>query len=143
MGDEEQLQAPTPPPPSQSYFRRRASTFSETFLRGRSILGLLAFVILIVMTIGVIFAAHSYYVQFGGQGFLKVRHEQLNDLAEVYLPLRDIQQYEEGSLLPYLPWNKRFPQVEIPYYTCGDQQNSCEAYAQPVCLPLEACAWIC
>jgi hypothetical protein len=91
-------------------------------------------VLLLVMCLGIVFAAHHYYVTFGGQGFLKTREQHATSQVEVvnppmvYLPLRQVTTSDkDGSS----GWSRRSP-MEVPYYACGDQQASCEAYGQPV-----------
>jgi hypothetical protein len=120
----------------------RASTFSDRVLRRRYVLSLLATIILLIMAISIVFVAHSYYHQFGGQGFLKARGEEYfgdSDPPRLYLPLRKVQatlnarRDDNDSLLTYLPWNIRAlgPGSNVPFYTCGDQTNSCETFDQP------------
>lgn len=87
------------------------------------------------MGVGLVFIAHHYYHMWGGQGFLKARHFevdlQLSD-AHTYLPLgltakhnMAVRDFQDLHL-------KRFPK-NVAFRPCGDQQNSCEAYDQPVC----------
>ncbi|KAE8445668.1 hypothetical protein EG329_012965 [Mollisiaceae sp. DMI_Dod_QoI] len=88
------------------------------------------------MVIGLAFTAHQYYHDFGGQGWLKARtqHREGNsaNIAQVYLPLRQIQRFKESSI------NERQVGKNVPYYTCGDQQNSCESFSQPdICCPVQ------
>lgn len=129
----ESVYSPPPPSPSRSYMRRRATSLNESFLSRRYILLGSAIVVILLMCTGVIFAAHSYYHQWGGQGFLRARDQDLQEITpNVFLPMKKIGVYEDGSLLSYLPPFKRDPQMDIPYYACGDQQNSCEAFQQPV-----------
>jgi hypothetical protein len=85
--------------------------------------------IVLIMTLGLLFVAHQYYIGFGGQGWLKSR-EELQKQNEVYqnhlfLPLRKQEVWNAGS-------ERRSPQNDVPYYACGDQQNSCQTYNQPV-----------
>lgn len=94
---------------------------------------LLAFVVVIIMVISVIFVAHHFYQGFGGQGFLKIRTEEKagNNIHEtrMYLPLR--VNSSRSSLETPSSSAKRSP-GNVPFYTCGDQQVSCEKYGQPV-----------
>lgn len=149
-----------PPPaamaqPNQYIVSQRPSTASSLnssgvssgrsrFLRLRYLLTVLAIIITIIIAISLVFVAHVYYHEMGGQGFLKKRdipRSPDTDLSSLFLPLRKIEsagdaREDDGkSLLPYLPWNTRSlgPGQNVPYYTCGDQQSSCEAYDQPVC----------
>lgn len=61
----------------------------------------------------------------GGQGFLKRDEVIMGEVGdggrELYEPYRQV--LEERSL---------FRRGNIPFYTCGDQQHSCEAYNQSV-----------
>jgi hypothetical protein len=88
------------------------------------------------MCLGIVFAAHHYYVAFGGQGFLKLRDQDATYRAgpfnapDTYLPLRKI-----ATLAQDVDMEERRRYVgplEVPYYACGDQQSSCEAYGQSV-----------
>jgi len=98
--------------------------------RGCVLLLLLATTMVIVIITGIIFVAHQAYISFGGQGFLKARSENesstIHEPAELYLPLRVMDTFHNQSYL-----TKKAP-GNIPFYTCGDQQYSCEAYGQPV-----------
>jgi hypothetical protein len=90
----------------------------------------LALVVVLVMISGVIFAAHHYYHDFGGQGFLKFRSQLQESHAvvdtHVFLPLRQVELWPHSP-----PILGRSPE-DLPYFTCGDQQNSCESLQQPV-----------
>ncbi len=118
---------------SQSSSSSRLSDIKEYMSRRRCWLGTLCIVVIIVMVIGLAFTAHQYYHDFGGQGWLKARtqHREGNsaNIAQVYLPLRQIQRFKESSI------NERQVGKNVPYYTCGDQQNSCESFSQPVSSP--------
>jgi hypothetical protein len=89
------------------------------------------------MAVGIVFVAHKAYMDLGGQGFLKMRRSLLSpveeDVPNVYLPLRKVESCpNEESLLAYgVGYIKRSPEY-VPFYTCGDQQHSCEAFGQPV-----------
>lgn len=119
-----------------------ASTARIRFFRFRVILVLLALMVIAVMGISLVFVAHAFYHQWGGQGFLKrdVSYASDHDLSLLFLPLRKIQtawdelEGDSESLLLNLPWNTRSlgPGSNVPYYTCGDQASSCSAYDQPV-----------
>ncbi|KAG4031801.1 hypothetical protein MFRU_008g01600 [Monilinia fructicola] len=72
----------------------------------------------------------------GGQGWLKLKQrsfegsDQFQNFSQVCLPTRQL-----GFDNSRFALNSRTP-VNVPYYTCGDQQNSCEAYAHPeICCP--------
>jgi hypothetical protein len=96
----------------------------------RILLLLLAAVTTVVIITGIVFVAHQDYISFGGQGFLKAGSEDqfsaIRDLPELYLPIRAIETFNDQSGL-----TKRSP-GNVPFYTCGDQQQSCELYGQPV-----------
>ncbi|ATZ57014.1 hypothetical protein BCIN_14g02040 [Botrytis cinerea B05.10] len=95
----------------------------------------LACLLVIIMIIGIVCSAHVYYHDMGGQGWLKKRRsqerfDQVQRFSEVCLPSRPLEPY--NSMLALSP---RMP-AAVPWYTCGDQQNSCEAYAHPeICCP--------
>ena len=78
----------------------------------------------------------SYYHEWGGQGWLKSRAQTQNlkaaDVQEVYLPLRKVEIRKDDTLR--FEWN-RGSMGSVPFYVCGDQQSSCEAYNQPVSTP--------
>ncbi|PMD65993.1 uncharacterized protein K444DRAFT_701475 [Hyaloscypha bicolor E] len=80
------------------------------------------------MAICLLFVAHQYYREFGGQGWLKVRDESQEQdkfyADTLFLPLR---RQEVWKVDP----QRRSPQHNVPYYVCGDQQSSCETYEQP------------
>jgi hypothetical protein len=115
--------------PYQS-FQSPTKSFRQYASRRRAWLCAAAVILLLLMCAGIVVAAHHYYVMFGGQGYLKIRSDEATsevDAPRVYLPSRKVATFSEDG-----GWNKRSP-MEVPYYACGDQQNSCEAYNQPVC----------
>jgi hypothetical protein len=116
---------------SPSPSRSRASTFRENFSRHRYLLCVLVGLAVLLIATGVLFVAHKYYEDFGGQGWLKVRDEIWDqgeaEADNLFLPLRKLQIWESESV----QW-RRSPQNEVPFYECGDQQNSCETFNQPV-----------
>lgn len=121
-------------PQSSSKSSRISSEIREYVSRRRYWLSVGAVLLVLVICLGIVFAAHHYYISFGGQGFLKARVQyetsQLDvvDAAKVHLPFRKVagtDKYNSSG------WARRSP-MEVPYYACGDQQASCEAYNQPV-----------
>ncbi|KUJ18368.1 uncharacterized protein LY89DRAFT_781430 [Mollisia scopiformis] len=88
------------------------------------------------MVIGIVFTAHQYYHDFGGQGWLKARTDEQNgktsdDPVQLYLPIRQIQVFKNPAV-----WERQAGD-NVPFYTCGDQQNSCESFKQPnICCPV-------
>ncbi|KAF7892273.1 uncharacterized protein EAF01_010353 [Botrytis porri] len=72
----------------------------------------------------------------GGQGWLKLkrmtqeRFDRVQSFSQVCLPSRQLEHYKSMfALSPRMP-------ATVPWYTCGDQQNSCEAYDHPeICCP--------
>jgi hypothetical protein len=120
--------------PSRSSSSSRLSELKEYMLRRGCWLGTLCVVVIVVMTIGVVFTAHQYYHDFGGQGWLKSRtqHREGNttDKAQLYLPMRQIQMFRKPAF-----WERQEGD-DIPFYTCGDQRNSCASFNQPVSLLL-------
>jgi hypothetical protein len=84
------------------------------------------------MLVGIVFAAHKYYHDMGGQGFMKMRRRSRNSKTahppDIYLPLRNVQSCnDDESLLIYgVGYIRRWGE-NVPFYTCGDQQHSCEA----------------
>lgn len=103
------------------------------FSKRRILLFLLAIIVLALMVIGIVFAAHRYYIQFGGQGWLKKRTLKMGVpepiLPHLYLPMRQVESIAEVAV----SWGlaERTP-GNVPFYTCGDQQESCEEFSQPV-----------
>jgi hypothetical protein len=140
--------AQPPSSTSSSHFklnslRCHASSLRKYGFRCRYILGFLATMTLLIMVMSIVFVAHAYFHRFGGQGFLKTRDGNYlggEDTPRIFLPLRKIEstrkyrKQEAESLLRYLPWNARAlePGSSVPFYTCGDQRNSCETFDQPV-----------
>jgi hypothetical protein len=124
-------QSDRPPPraiPSRSSSKSRTSSFRESVSRHRYLLYFLIGVAILLMALGVLFVAHRYYQEFGGQGWLKVRDES-QDQAQLYagnvfLPLRKVEIGSAGSA----QW-RRSPQSDVPFYECGDQENRCETYS--------------
>ncbi|ESZ91666.1 hypothetical protein SBOR_7923 [Sclerotinia borealis F-4128] len=94
----------------------------------------LACLLIIIIIIGIVCSAHVYYHDMGGQGWLKLKRRsqkeshQVQNFSQVCLPSRQL-----GFHSPVLALSRRVP-ATVPWYTCGDQQNSCEAYAHPVSL---------
>ncbi len=128
-----QFQRPSPQQilsPSSS--RSRTSTFRENVSRHQPLLCFLAGLAILLMAVGVLFVAHKYYQDFGGQGWLKVRDEfqeqDERDVVNLFLPSRKEEIWDAGIA----QGKRRSPQNEVPFYECGDQQNSCEAFSQPV-----------
>lgn len=102
------------------------------FIGWRGWLCYLSCLLVVIIIIGIAFSAHVYYHDMGGQGWLKMKHrslerfDQTQDSTQVCLPSRQLAPHNLTYILsPRTPAN-------VPYYTCGDQQNSCEAYAHPV-----------
>lgn len=119
-------------PPSRSSSSSRVSAVKRYMLRRSCWLGTLCGVVVVVMIIGIVFTAHQYYHDMGGQGWLKTRTQHRNGIptskAQVYLPMRQVQILRQPSV-----WERQSGD-NVPYYTCGDQQNSCESFHQPVSL---------
>lgn len=114
--------------------RSQTSGFRRYVSKRRWWLGIGALFLFLGMIVGIIFAAHKYYVSFGGQGFLKNRSSHTEPTAEVpifFLPIGQVE-LRHGRVLD-LEISERSPK-NVPYYTCGDQQHSCEAHNQPVWL---------
>ena len=120
--------------PSRYSSSSRLSVLKEYILRRGCWLGALCVVVIIVMTIGVVFTAHQYYHDFGGQGWLKSRIQNregnATDETQLYLPMRQIQMLGKPSF-----WERQEGD-DIPFFECGDQQNSCKSFGQPVSLLL-------
>lgn len=111
---------PPPPKPVRDHGSRR-----------RAWLCLGAILLLLLMCATIIITAHVYFHEFGGQGWLKIKEGGATLTVEtpmVYLPLRKIATVSDIA-------GRRSP-MEVPYYACGDQQQSCEAYNQPVSTPV-------
>lgn len=108
----------TPSPTSP--FQARSSGIHVYIKKRRWWIVVALILVLIAMLLGLILAAQDYYKQMGGQGFLGARQEQLWEESDV-----DTVSTDPDTA------NAR---VNIPYYTCGDQLHSCEAFGQPVSL---------
>jgi hypothetical protein len=114
---------------------------SSVYLRERRIcryvLVILSVAVIIVMIIGLIFAAHYYFHIWDGQGFLKARRPvpdlRSDEGPRSCLPLRSMAQPTDRIYGFDYSGVKRSPSI-TPFYPCGDQQNSCEAYHQAVSL---------
>jgi hypothetical protein len=129
-----------PPQPilSRSSSSSRTASFRARVSRHRWLLYFFAGVVILVMAVGLLFVAHKYYMDFGGQGWLKVREEsqvQREPHADnLFLPLRKQEVWNSGL-------QERSPQNNVAFYECGDQQNSCEAYNQPVRKMCASCSY--
>jgi hypothetical protein len=121
----------TPAAPSPS--RSLTSDLRQYVSKRRWWLAFGAVLVFIAMVVGIVFAAHKHYVGFGGQGFLKARALNLEPVplhtTKVFLPLRPVVINSEEATA--LEMTRRSP-ANVPFYTCGDQQHSCEGYNQPV-----------
>ncbi|KAG4429788.1 hypothetical protein IFR05_014724 [Cadophora sp. M221] len=124
--------------PSRSSSSSRNSKIRQYVSKGRWWLGGIAIVMVIIMIIGILFASHVYYHALGGQGFLKAKRHEMeskeNSSTQIYLPIRKLETVVQGKsfwgLIGRSPKN-------IPFYTCGDQLNSCETFNQPdICCPI-------
>lgn len=115
----------------------RGSRFRQYEARRRYWLSALAVLFIVIMVVGIVLVAHKYYHDLGGQGWLKMRRDtvglEAKDVPDVYLPLRKVEVRDgDESLLVYgIGYIRRSPE-DVPFYLCGDQQQSCEAYGQPV-----------
>jgi len=114
---------------SRSSSRSRAESIRYHASQYKWLICFLAGMVLIIMAIGLLFVAHQYYLEFGGQGWLKVRDENQEQevvLADnLFLPLKNQKRWTTDL-------HHRSPQNDVPFYQCGDQENSCEIYNQPV-----------
>jgi hypothetical protein len=119
---------------SQSSFWRSNAYLRERRLC-RHILVILSITTIIGMLIGFVFVAHYYYHILGGQGFLRARQVDLifndDEMSQSCMPLRTMAQSTNAVYEFGYSRAKRRPSI-IPFYPCGDQQNSCEAYQQAV-----------
>jgi hypothetical protein len=110
------------------------SSDSKSCSYGRFFLSIFAVLMIIVMAIGIVFVAQRAYHDLGGQGFLTSREESDNSNSvpapDIYLPLRMVEN-DLKELHLRLGFGKRSP-GDVPFYACGDQQQSCGAYNQPV-----------
>lgn len=87
------------------------------------------------MIIGTIFLAHHYYNEWGGQGFLKARNsndQKGPNSPHNYLPLRRVIARDTPGV--HRSEHARGIKLRsvIPFYSCGDQKTSCEAFGLPV-----------
>lgn len=117
--------------PLQSSSDIQTSSFKNYVARRRRWLAAIALVLIACIVVGIIFTAHTHYHSFGGEGFLKSRgFAGANpDMPRLFLSLRKIEVPEKS--VSWDPRTGRSPK-NVPFYTCGDQQQSCEAYGQPV-----------
>ncbi len=119
---------------SQSSYSRSSIYLREWHLC-RYVLVALSVVIIISMVIGFIFVAHYYFHILGGQGFLKARglvpDLRGDEKLQSCLPLRSMARPTDGMHGFDYSGVKRSPSI-LPFYPCGDQQNSCEAYYRAV-----------
>jgi hypothetical protein len=129
------------PLPSNMNTRATPSSSSQQLQRSRRsrvFLTILFVAVIIGMVVGLIFVAHHYYNMWGGQGFLKARKHILDsqhtEIVHSFLPLRQITTVTQGFNGFGEGWEKRSPSI-LPFYPCGDQQQSCEADGQPVSVP--------
>ncbi|KAE9375577.1 hypothetical protein N431DRAFT_454203 [Stipitochalara longipes BDJ] len=118
---------------SRSSSRSRASSSRYHASQYKWLICFLAGMVILIMAIGLLFVAHQYYLEFGGQGWLKIRDESQEQKVVIahnlFLPLK-----KQGNWITDL--QRRSPQDEVPFYQCGDQENSCETYNQPnICCP--------
>lgn len=112
---------------------------SSVYLRERRLCQyipvILSIAIIIGMIISIISVAHYYFLIWGGQGFLKSRRLVLDlrsdEMLQSCLPLRSMARPTNGIHDFDYSGVKRSPST-VPFYPCGDQQNSCEAYSQAV-----------
>jgi len=121
---------------SRSSSSSRLSAIKNYMLRRRCWLGTLCAIVVTVMIVGIAFSAHQYFHDMGGQGWLKTRSQnlpkRLSVNAQLFLPTRPIQTFKKQSVL------ERQTGDDVPYYTCGDQTNSCESFGQPdICCPVQ------
>jgi hypothetical protein len=122
---------------SQSFYWRPSAYLREQRLC-RYVLVVLSVMIVVGTVIGIIFVAHYYFNFWGGHGFLKARKlvpgRRSDERPQSCLPLRSIWQ-PIGEINDIHGFDhsgvKRSPST-LPFYPCGDQQNSCEAYSQVV-----------
>jgi hypothetical protein len=115
-----------------------SSRYHEGRRRGRVLLVVLAVAVIIGMIIGLIFVAHHYYHMWGGQGFLKARSNILDpqntEILYSVLPLRQVAKATQ-ELYGFDHSGVKKSRSILPFYPCGDQQQSCEAYSRPVRVP--------
>ena len=119
---------------SRSPSATSSSIIRKYVSKRRYCLAALACIMVVVMAIGIVFAAHHYYHAFGGEGFLR-RRDQIKKWAtleepKLHLPLRKVEIASVYAVARFQAM-KRTP-MEVPFYICGDQQNSCEEFNQPV-----------
>lgn len=101
--------------------------------RGIVLLVLFALLMIGAMVTGIVFVAHTFYHEFGGQGFLKVKvRNGVSDIVgrpTLYLPLR----VNESQRSPeYFSGSAKRSLGNVPFLPCGDQLLECEKYGQPV-----------
>lgn len=114
-------------PSSASSWSKYASSMKAYVRRRRLWLSTLAVIVIIGMIIGIVLTTHYWVHVFGGQNFLSRRWPDRDNPetmpTHLFLPMRRISRSRVGS--------NRVERT-IPFYVCGDQANSCEAYNQSV-----------
>jgi hypothetical protein len=131
---------------SQSPSSRRFSRLCKKMLSWRGLLICLAALLVIIIVIGLLATAHTYYHEMGGLGWLRVKRERVEHTyrgqsmleSQICLPSRRVV-LENGGVSP-MHIIGRSP-ANVPYYTCGDQQNSCEAFGHPVSDVILSTTW--
>ncbi|KAH8687865.1 hypothetical protein BGZ60DRAFT_522504 [Tricladium varicosporioides] len=116
----------------QYTFNSRLSEFREYMSRRRLWLTGLALFFCSIVVGGIVLTIHIYYEHLPSD-FFKSDYDRTEGLAQealaVFLPLRKIEIRDHN-------WAKRVL-GNIPFYACGDQQQSCAAFDQPnICCPV-------
>ncbi|CAG8979313.1 hypothetical protein HYALB_00002436 [Hymenoscyphus albidus] len=126
----------TQQPQPQQHPVRTTSSFRVHLQEARSyiarrrawLLGIGCFFLAITLC-GLLFTVHMYYIRDGGTGWLK-RSETSGGMDSGTMAFMPLRKTEHNGLI------ERSPGI-IPYYECGDQMKSCEAFNQPhICCPV-------
>jgi hypothetical protein len=121
----------------------RPQHFSNCGLSRRRRTGLLCIIcalLIVGICAGIVFVANHYYVEMGGQGSILgnlfgVKPRSLQSTPneprnEIYLHVRPAWTTRNDTTDQE---STKWSHSSFPFYTCGDQQNSCAAYNEPVC----------
>lgn len=116
----------TQPQPQQrirttSSFRSHLTEVRAYISRRRAWLLCIGLVCCVITVCGILFTVHLYYVEDGGAGWIK-RSAVIDEDRTAFLPMRKIERTHLTERSPGF----------VPYFECGDQLQSCQAFNQPV-----------
>lgn len=107
----------------KSWISRMSTDDHSMVSRNRSRICIIFAVVAIASCVsGIILVAHTYYHRWGSQNYLKCRNMDTIEANDVVV--RDLQ--TSSIVLAIQQGNS------IPMYNCGDQEQKCSAFEQPV-----------